>query len=930
MRNFVLPLNSAQATLLSAGGKGVNLSELIRAGFSVPPGFIISTIAYSAFVTANELEEPIAELSLSAHTDDAAVLETASQSIRNLFQEALMPGNIMQDIIGRYQQLMELVLSQKSESQNCFPPSTLAQDLNLLSVAVRSSATVEDLPEVSFAGLHDTYLNVQGEGALLEAVIRCWSSLWTARAMSFRKHHGIDSAVINQAVVVQQMVCADKSGILFTVNPTTGNRNEAVINAVWGLGESVVGGRVTPDTVAVEKATGIVNHMDVANKEVMTVPADQGTTEIPIESQQRLQPVLSKDETEELTRLGSSIETHFYAPQDVEYAIVNKKVYILQSRPITEMPSIRMVPKAQPLFSAVVPGDDDWPILGKWSSQPFDEWTRANVGELWREPVSPLVSSTVPMIISGAVHHSFQGVNAEVLDQVQWAKRFYGRIYYNEGALRYLISKELGLPATIMDKTRGNIRGRNRIRDSKFRPLRILRHLPVLRRLAMRQWSTGQELDTLIPKIDQWVADFLNQSSFEQSDRELWDEALTWLERIKHALKLQNDMSGYSQTALAMLERMTVRWFGRRDLALDMVTGLPGIQSAEIKASLWQMAQTINDLGLTKVIVDNDSKTALSKLRQAAEAEPVIKMLDSFLREHGYRCPNEAEWLHPRWIDEPEQIIELVTCYMGPGYHLDLADAGTRQRREEAVAWVEARLGLLRRAIFRFVLHRTQHAVRLRDNGKSHAIKASYPARKISALFGVRWTSRGWLKQAEDFFFLTVPDVQKIIDAGDPVAAGFHLHTLVAERRKAFEYWFRVDAPNELGADGQPIVIQPMDESSELTLQGISASSGRVQGTARIIHDPHEALKMQPEEILVTRAADSGWSAVFPLIAGLVTEIGGQLSHAAILAREYGLPAIVNVPHATSRIRDGQTIIIDCTTGCVYKKDVGININTPV
>jgi phosphohistidine swiveling domain-containing protein len=908
IKNVILPLDAPEAAFSAVGCKGANLSRLIRAGIPVPPGFIITTAAYRSFVEANRLEQRVAELLGSADPGNPAALENLSRSIRDFFRDAAIPGDILREITGAYRQW------------------------DSRPAAVRSSATAEDLPGTSFAGLHDTYLNVRGEESLLDAVKRCWSSLWTARAISYRGFHGIDPAGIGMAVVVQRMVNADRSGILFTVNPMTGSRDELVINAVWGLGESVVGGRVTPDNVVMEKVSGEINQMDIARKEVKTVLADQGTKEEAVEPGQRTQPVLNREQAAELTRLGRTIETLFDAPQDVEWAMVNNEVHILQSRPVTKMPTGKTAPDTQPaLFTgeAVVPGDDNWPILGRWSVQDFDGWTRANVGELWREPVSPLVASTVPMIISGAVYHSFLGVNAEVLDHIQWAKRFYGRIYYNEGALRHIISKELGLPATIMDRTRGNRRVGDGESENKLRPLKILRHLPVLRRLAVRQWSTGRALETLIPEIDRWVADFLVQSGTEKSDteksdRELWGEAMVWLERITRALKLQNDMSGYSQTVLAMLEQRMVRWFGRRDLALDLITGLPGIQAAEMGAALWQMARKIDDLGLTGVIADNDSKTALDQLCRSAEAEPVIKMLDSFLEKHGYRCPNEAEWLHPRWIDAPEQIIALAVGYLRTGEGLDLTETRARQRREEAVAWVEARVGPFRRMLFRRLLRRAQHAIRLRDNGKSHVIKASYPARRIAARFGRRWTHRGWLKQPEDIFFLTVPDVQEIIEAGDPVSAGLDLHKLVAQRRKAFEYWNTVDVPDNLGPDGKPVAVQPAENSTRLKLQGISASSGRIRGTARIIHDPGMALKMQPDEILVTRATDSGWSAVFPLIAGLVTEIGGQLSHSAILAREYGLPAVVNVQNATRQLQDGQTITIDCAEGCVYLEDTAV------
>jgi pyruvate,water dikinase len=501
----------------------------------------------------------------------------------------------------------------------------------LLPVAVRSSATAEDLPGASFAGQQDTYLNVRGKAALLEAVKRCWASLWTARAMTYRARRGIDSSMVSLAVVVQQMVAADAAGVLFTANPMTGKRDEIVINAAWGLGEAIVAGHVTPDTLILDKATGRVNQVDIGTKDVMTVQTDQGTVEVQVESQQRQQPVLGEAQIAELARLGSAIEAHFGAPQDVEWAMDGEGIYILQSRPVTSPLDTSPV-WGEAGEASTVPGDDDWPVLGEGTVQPFDGWTLANIGELWPEPVSPLVASTVPMLMNVAVRASFRGVNPEILHPIQWAKRFYGRMYYNEGAQTYLLSHELGLPASLLDRSRGNTRGA----ESKLRPVQVLRHLPVLLRLATRQWRSGQQFEALFPQIDRWVADFLGRSLNEQSDRELLDEALLWLDRTKQALGPQNELGGLSMASLGVLERLTINWFDREDLTQDLMTGLAGIQAAEIGADLWHMAQKLDKLGLARVVLDNDPDVALDELRQAPEAEPVIKLLDTFLPLSGW------------------------------------------------------------------------------------------------------------------------------------------------------------------------------------------------------------------------------------------------------------------------------------------------------
>ncbi len=781
------------------------------------------------------------------------------------------------------------------------------------------------MPEASFAGQQDTYLNVCGEEVLLDTVKRCWSSLWTPRAMSYRARQGIDSSGVSLAVVVQQMVPANVAGILFTINPVSGDPDELVINAAWGLGEAVVGGLVTPDLLVLDKVTGRVKHVEVADKAVMTVPADEGTVEVPVDAGRRRQPALTEAHARELARLGRAIEAHFGRPQDIEWLLTGDHVYILQARPVTGLkPAV-----GRPLS---VPGDDDWPVLEEKPTQPFDLWTRVNVGEAWPNPVSPLLWSGVALSMNEGSRYFLRGLRAPYLDKIQWARRFYGRVYYNEGALAYIISHEFGLPGSFIDAAFGSRSSPAYRHPGQFRPLRFLRRLPLFLRMVMGRLGIDRELEALFPAIDRWVADFLQRDLERSEDVELWDELRwVWVERTTRVINLHTAVSGSAMGIFSLLEQLLARWCNRGELAHDLVTGLSGVYAAEMGATLWQMAQKIRELGLVDLVLNNAPATALTQLRQIPEAEPVMRMLDTFLEQHGHRCPNEAEWLFPRWAEAPEQVIELVAGYLrtSDGVNPIEAEQRQRRRREEAVAWVEERLDPLRRAIFRRVLSRAQHAVRLRDNGRHYMMKIAYPIVRIYRELGRRWTSRGWLQKPDDVFFLTVPDVEKLMRAGSPAAAGMDLIALVAGRRKAYEYWFTVEAPEVIGPDGRPVSLPTSPSGSPpvrygpagVILEGIPASGGRVQGTARIIHDPQDAVRLQRGDILVTRATDPGWTPMFPLVGGLVLEVGGQLSHGAIVAREYGVPAVVNVRDATRRIRDGQVVTVDGTAGHVYLEE---------
>jgi pyruvate,water dikinase len=308
-------LAAAHATLDLVGGKGASLARLAATGFPVPPGFHVTTAAYQGFVAANDLQRVILTATAAVCAGDPASLEAAADRIAIAFTGGTIPDVIAQAIQHAYAHLG-------------------ADDVAL---AVRSSATAEDLPTQSFAGQQETYLNIRGAG-LLGAIKRCWASLWTTRAISYRARANIPAADVRLAVVVQELVPADVAGILFTANPVTGARHEVIINAAWGLGEAIVGGLVTPDYLVVDKATGRVMVHEVADKVVMTVRTPDGTHEAPVPAQQRCAPTINSVQATELVQLGVAIEQLYGRPMDIEWVICGNDVLVVQARPITTLP----------------------------------------------------------------------------------------------------------------------------------------------------------------------------------------------------------------------------------------------------------------------------------------------------------------------------------------------------------------------------------------------------------------------------------------------------------------------------------------------------------------------------------------------------------------------------------------------------------------
>ena len=336
----------SQEELHSVGGKGANLGALIRAGFPVPVGFVLLTNAYQLFIHMNGFQEEIERLAQQVTFDDLASCEQTSQAIRTLFELGTMPEDIAQSITQAYQQLGADV------------------------VAIRSSATTEDLPEASFAGLHESYLNIHSLEDILMAVRQCWASLWTPRALSYRTRLGIAAQTVSMAVVIQQMMQASISGVLFTVNPVSGAQDEVVINATWGSREALVAGQITPDTITVEKASGRTKQRAFGTPSLMAVPSDGGMSDRGVGTAEPPLLILTNEQVAQLVRLGERIEEHFGVPQDIEWAIADEQIFIVQARPITT----HVTTQPEPAYHGkpIPPGDDTWNREHDLPSQPYD------------------------------------------------------------------------------------------------------------------------------------------------------------------------------------------------------------------------------------------------------------------------------------------------------------------------------------------------------------------------------------------------------------------------------------------------------------------------------------------------------------------------------------------------------------------------------
>lgn len=454
MEDFVLPMNTSTATLATIGGKGANLSQLARAGFPVPSGFLISTAAYWAFVQDNHLQQQIVALARSGAATD---FEDVSEAIHQLFERANIPSQVATAIQQAYTALCP-------EGKAPIP------------LAVRSSATAEDLPGASFAGQQETYLNVRGEQAFLQAVKRCWSSLWTPRALAYRASQRIDPATVSLAVVVQVLVQADVAGILFTANPLSGARNEIAIDAAWGLGEAIVGGLVTPDHFIADKATGTIKQVEVAEKTVMTAPTSTGTQERAVEANRRKSQVLDEAQVAHLVRLGTAIEALYHTPQDIEWCLAGDQFWIVQSRPITTLP----------------------PEPVHWESPlPGAKWLKDLQAAEWAtEPLSPLGATTTFATMIAARQRRLP------MQRSPWSALINGWLYIRaDFRSRWLVP--LFMRVGVMIAT-GTPNGHQRVRRTWPRQLRLLDSLEQTELAQLADDALQAHADRLLEALGWW------------------------------------------------------------------------------------------------------------------------------------------------------------------------------------------------------------------------------------------------------------------------------------------------------------------------------------------------------------------------------------------------------------------------------------------
>lgn len=831
-----------------AGGKGANLGELTRAGFPVPPGFVIVTDAYRAYVAEHQLADKIA--ALAAPTDAAGGYESASEQIRALFADEIS------DVL-------------RVEIADAYAP--LGEDVP---VAVRSSATAEDLPEASFAGQQDTYLNVRGLDDLLLAVRDCWASLWTARALAYRARQGMDPAAVSLAVVVQHMVDAQAAGVMFTANPGNGHRDEAVISAAWGLGESVVSGSVNTDNVVVRKSDGTVLSSETANKAVMTVRAEQRTQEQPVPPDQRQQSVLSESDAAELAAYGTRIESHYGIPQDIEWARADGQFFIVQARPITALPE------------AEGPMPTDWTV-----TEPTAMYVRASIVEQLPDPLSPLFAD----MIDGAVTRSLQSVFRELL-----------------GGEDLIRDDDVGLPT---------INGYAYYRYSRSGMYRLAWKTPKALRAVLNGGTKERWRIYSHPRyrriVSDWTARDLSQMSTGQllaGVQELVEAAAEYYTAVQTIIPA----AASSEVVFTRFYDAVVR--GKDDPPAQVF--VLGFDSVPIRAekSLYDLASWSRDH--PELAESLRTMSSQQFLEQAAGSTDPIwhewhSRFQAHLSTYGHTIYN-LDFMNPVPADDPIPLLETLRFFVS-GKGVDPYERQRRfaTRRDKATAMVLARLDPVRAKGFRRLLHWAQSNAPIREDALADVGLAWPQVRRMLREIGQRLQQAGVISTPEDVFWLHRTEIDE--ERGS-------LADQVEQRKALWRGQRRATPPQLLPKGGwgdmwrRWLPAASEDQTSDV-IKGIGGSMGTITAPARVLGGPQDFGQMQPGDVLVASITTPAWTSLFAMASGVVTDIGGPLSHSSIVAREYGIPAVLGTAVATRRIHSGQMIKVDGDAGTVTLLD---------
>jgi pyruvate,water dikinase len=857
---YVLDFQEIDQTQVAVvGGKGALLGELSRIeGVRVPAGFCVTTDAFERILAeAPSIDDRLDWLS-RLDPDDRDAIRPLSAEIRGALEGIAIPEDLAAAITRSVARLGEQA-----------------------AYAVRSSATAEDLPTASFAGQQDTYLNVLGPAAILQNVSRCWASLFTERAVTYRLRNGFDHRKVRMAVVVQQMVFAQAAGILFTADPVTSNRKIATVEASFGLGEALVAGLVNADVYKVRDGEVVAKAVATKRLAIHASPAG-GTQEKAIEPERQEQPALTDAQVVRLVQLGRRIEAHFGRPQDIEWCLVDDGFQIVQSRSIT---TLFPIPAASDHANHV--------------------YVSVGHQQMMTDPMKPLGLSfwqlTTPRPMSEAG----------------------GRLFVD-------VAQRLASPTTGAATLEALGRSDPLIGDALQTILERADFIPILADEGPGGTSAGGpqppiETDPVI------VAELIERSQASiatlkhdirtKSGSALLDFILADIQELKRLLFDPRSFQVFmaAMEATWWLNEQLQAWLGEKNAADTLTQSVPHNVTAEMGLALLDVADVIRAhpdvVAFLQHVEDEDFLDELPTIAGGREARDAIR---AYLDTYGMRCVGEIDITRPRWSERPTTLVPMI---LGNIKNFEPGAGKRRFEQGRQEAWKKEQEQLERLRALPDGEPKAEEAKRMIDRVRTFIGYREYPKYGMVSRYFVykqalleeaeRLVQAHVLREKEDIFYLRFEEL-------DDVARTHQVdEQLIRRRQDAFSSYQALTPPRVLTSDGEVIAgTYGRDDVPAGALVGLPVSAGTIEGRARVILDIARA-DLEAGDILVTAYTDPSWTPLFVAIKGLVTEVGGLMTHGAVIAREYGLPAVVGVEQATQLIRDGQRIRVHGTDGYV-------------
>ncbi|HYE82089.1 MAG TPA: phosphoenolpyruvate synthase [Clostridia bacterium] len=870
MSSYVLGFKDTdKSKLMMVGGKGANLGELSRiSGIEVPEGFCITTEAYKRIIGYNqEYNSLLGQLSQLKIGDQGRISEISGK-LRKVIEEVIIPKDIEEEINRHLRELGE---------KNAY--------------AVRSSATAEDLPTASFAGQQDTYLNIMGKAAILKHISKCWASLFTDRAVTYRIQNGFDHSKVHLSVVIQRMVFPQTSGIMFTADPVTSNRKVLSIDASFGLGEALVSGLVNADIYKVREGKIIDKKISIKKLAIYALK-EGGTEERKVEAEHQNVQTLTDEQILQLEKAGRLIEAYFGRPQDIEWCLFEDKIYIVQSRPITT------------LYPAPEVKDDKNHVYYSFAHRQMMTEAMRPLGLTFFQAFFGLIAGSAMIGLGGRLY---------IDTSRELSSPIVSRAYV----------KSMDMVDVLMQKALYNVMKRKDFIKGLYKGKAGMIGASVWLKWGLDTLKTYRKNDHAIVKklIDhnEAVMRDLELRIADLSGDELFDFILKSFEEVKDTIFASYGPYFAGAYASSWINKNMKKWLGEKNAADTLAQSVPDNVTSEMGLELLDVADVARKypavIEYFEYAADDTFFDGLVKLEGGRAVSDSIK---AYLKKYGMRCSAEIDITRARWNEKPTVLLPMIQSNIkayGPNAHKMKFEQGLQeasQKEQDIIRRLEQLPGGKRKAQkTKKVISVLRNFAGYREYNKYLIVWYIWIVKQALMKEADRLVQKKVIRNREDVYFLSFKELRETVKINKAD------YQIITERKEEHEVFEKLTPPRIITSDGE--IISGEYDTGNIprgALAGVAVSTGIVEGRARIVLKLEDA-NMEEGDILVTSFTDPSWTPVFVSIKGLVTEVGGMMTHGTVVAREYGLPAVVGIENATKLIKDGQRIRINGTEGYV-------------